>query len=73
MAQLPDQLHSITQIDGRVVLYELGSEEQIVNFDPTDRDATARAQKTIHDTDRLDPEAKCFAHFWSGYFYAHAN
>lgn len=73
MAQLPDMQHIINQIDGRVVIYDRDTEEQIVNFDPTDRDAAARAQKTIHDTDRLDAEAKCFAHFWSGYFYAHAN
>lgn len=71
MARLPSELYLIQQIDGAVVLYEDGSEREIVRFDPCDTDATARAQKVIHDSE-LSDEDKCFAYFWSGYFYAHA-
>lgn len=53
-----------------MVLYQEGSEEEIVRFDPSDDNATAQAQKTIYDS-RLSDEDKCFAHFWSGYFRAH--
>lgn len=74
MAQLPpDGEWLVQQIDGVVVLYKMGSEEEIVRFDPSDANAAARAQFTIHSSDRLDAEQKCFAHFWCGYFYAHAS
>jgi hypothetical protein len=72
MAQLPDGRHLIQQIDGEVVLFNAADQEEIVRFDPADANATAIAQKTIYDSG-LSDEAKCFAHFWSGYFYAHAG
>lgn len=73
MAQLPpDGTWLMQQIGGEVVLFHRYTEEEIVKFDPADGNAAARAQKTIHDSD-LDDEQKSMAHFWSGYFYAHAG
>lgn len=69
MARLPSERYLIQQIDGMVVLFEDYTENEIVRFDPSDKDATAKAQKVIHDS-QLSEEDKCFAHFWSGYFYA---
>jgi hypothetical protein len=63
----------IQQIDGQVILFHRYDEHEIVRFDPADADATARAQLPIHQSTELDDEQKCFAHFWSGYFYAHAT
>jgi len=71
MAVLGDN-YLIQQIDGMVILFARYTEEEIVRFDPSDANACATAQKVIHDTDLLDDEQKCFAHFWSGYFYANA-
>jgi hypothetical protein len=62
----------IQQIDGHVILFHRYTEQEIVRFDPSDANAAARAQKVIYDSD-LGDEEKCFAHFWSGYFYAHAT
>lgn len=73
MAQLPNGDWLIQQIGGQVILFHRYTEEEIVKFDPSDADAVAQAQKVIHDSPLLDPESKCFAHFWSGYFYAHAS
>ncbi len=72
MARLPSERFLIQQAGGVVILFEDGSEREIVRFDPGNRNATARAQGTINDSE-LDPEDKAFAHFWSGYFYAHAG
>ena len=69
MARLPSERFLIQQIDGKVVLFEEHTEREIVRFDPSDADATAKAQKVIHDSE-LSPEDQSFAHFWSGYFYA---
>jgi len=72
MARLPSELYVIQQNDGIVTLSEDGSQREIARFDPADANATARAQKTIYDSE-LSDEDKCFAHFWSGYFHAHAG
>jgi hypothetical protein len=73
MARLTeDSSFLMQQIGGVVILFEEGSEAEIVRFDPGDADATAKAQKVIYDSGKLSPEEKSFAHFWSGYFYAHA-
>lgn len=72
MARLPGEEWLIQQIDGEVILFHEYSEEEIVRFDPSEADETARAQKVIYDSDLTD-EQKTFAHFWSGYFYAHAG
>jgi hypothetical protein len=73
MASLPGEEWLIQQIDGQVILFHLYTEEEIVRFDPSDGNAVAVAQKTIHDSIELSAEDKTFAHFWSGYFYAHAT
>lgn len=72
MARLPSEQYVIQQIDGTVILFEDGSEQEIVRFDPSDMDAVGRAQKVIFDS-KLSDEDKCFAHLWSGYFYAYAT
>jgi hypothetical protein len=72
VAILPSEGYIINQIDGIVILWESGSEREIVRFDPSDANATAQAQKVIWDSN-LGDEDRCFAHFWSGYFYAHAK
>lgn len=63
----------IQQMGGIVHLFREGDEATIVRFDPSDANATAQAQKVIHDSSQLTDEEKCFAHFWSGYFHAYAN
>jgi hypothetical protein len=73
MARLPSELFLIQQIGGEVILFEDGTEREIVRFDPGDANAAARAQKVIHDDPTLDEQDKAFAHFWSGYFYGCAN
>jgi hypothetical protein len=72
MARLPSEVWLIQQSEGLVRLFQEYTEEEIVCFDPSDDDATAQAQKTIYDSG-LTAEDKCFAHFWSGYFHAHAT
>lgn len=72
MAQLPGGDWLIQQIGGEVILFHRHTEEEIVRFDPSDANAAAQAQATIHGSDKLDDEQKSFAHFWSGYFYGHA-
>lgn len=69
----PDGDWLVQQIDGTVVLYHRYTEEELLRFDPADANAAAMAQKSIFDLDRLSDEQKCFAHFWSGYFYARAG
>lgn len=73
MARLPSEKWLIQQIEREVILFQEGSEEEIVRFDPSNANAAAQAQKVIYDSDRLGPEDKTFAHFWSGYFYANAG
>jgi hypothetical protein len=85
MAQLPGERFLIQQIGSQVVLFDRHAEAlaelgidvpdsgEIVRFDPASRDATAKAQKVINDAPELSDEEKAFAHFWSGYFYAHAT
>jgi hypothetical protein len=72
MARLPSDRYLIQQIDGEVVLFEEGTEAEIVRFDPRNADDVAKSQKIIYDS-ALGDEDKCFAHFWAGYFYAHAS
>jgi hypothetical protein len=62
----------VQQIGDHVVLFEDGTEAEVVRFDPADGNAAARAQKVIHASG-LSDEDKTFAHFWTGYFYAHLS
>lgn len=74
MAQLPpDGQYLIQQADGHVRLFERYTERELASFDPADQNATAIAQGVIHGLGELTEEQKSFAHFWSGYFYAHAG
>lgn len=73
MARLPSERYLIQQIGTDVVLFEDHTEREIVRFDPSDADAAAVAQQAIHDEPGMSDEDKCFAHFWSGYFYAYAH
>lgn len=74
MAQLPpDGEWLIQQESGTVRLFNRYTEDEIVSFDPSDPNASARAQGAIAKDERLDDEQKSFAHFWSGYFYAYAR
>lgn len=70
----PDGEWLVQKIDGGLVsVFNRSTEEVIVSFNPSDGDQTAKAQRTIYDSDRLTDEQKCFAHFWSGYFHAHLS
>lgn len=73
MARLPSEKFLVQKIGNDVIVYEDGTELEIVRFAATDSNATARAQKVIDDSPRMSAEDKCFAHFWCGYFYAYAK
>lgn len=73
MARLPGDRYVIQQIAGLVILFRRGSEEEILRFKPSDADACAKAQRAIYLNNDLNDEEKCFAHFWSGYFYCNAT
>lgn len=70
MARLPSERFLIQQNNGIVHLFEEGTEREIISFDPSNADETAKAQKAIYFSEELDEQDKCFAHFWSGYFHA---
>lgn len=72
MARLPGDRFLIQQIGDKVVLFRDYTEEEIVSFNPSDRDAVAEAQGRIQVNLTLTEDEKAFAHFWSGYFYAYA-
>jgi hypothetical protein len=72
MAQLPSGQFLIQLIGEDVILFDRDTEEEIVKFNPTSRDEISTSQEKIHYSSLSDQD-KCFAHFWSGYFYAHAT
>lgn len=72
MARLPSGDYLIQMLDDQVILFAHDTEAEIVRFDPADTDEAAKAQNVIAHSD-LSPEDRCFAHFWSGYFFAHAR
>jgi hypothetical protein len=74
MAQLPpDGDWLVQQIGHEVVVFRRYTEEEIVRFPAHDAKLAAMAQQVIYDSDQLNAEQKSMAHFWSGYFYAHAT
>jgi hypothetical protein len=73
MARLPSGRWLIQQIGESVVLFNAETEEEVVRFDPGLDNEVAQAQKTIFGYHRMSDEDKAFAHFWCGYFYAHAS
>ena len=73
MARLTqDSTWLMQQTDGLVILFQEGTEAELVRFDPSNATKAAQAQKVIYDAVCLTDEEKCFAHFWSGYFYRSA-
>jgi hypothetical protein len=68
----PDGTWLVQQADGIVRVFNRYTEMEVVSFQAGNADEASRAQKVIDDSDDLDSEQKCFAHFWCGYFYAHA-
>lgn len=71
MARLPSEGFIIQLIGPDVVLFEEGTEDEIVRYPASDGNAAAIAQGVIFRHPRLSEEDKCFAHFWCGYFWAH--
>lgn len=72
MAKLPPDSQWLVQMVGlEVIVFQPGSEDEIVRFLVTDIDSVCRAQAVIAESDRLTVEQRSFAHFWCGYFYAH--
>ena len=67
MARLPSQMYVMQQMDGVVVLFEDGSERQIMRFDPADGRSAELALEEIRESG-LGDEDRCFACFWTGYF-----
>ena len=74
MAQLPpDGRLLIQQNDGIVTVFDQHTQKEYHNFDPSNADETAITQGKIWHDERMTEEQRCFAIFWSGYFYAHAR
>lgn len=72
MARLPGMGYLMQQIDGLVILFEDGSEREIVRFDPADGIAVQNALEVIRASE-LSEEDACFALVWAGYFHAYAG
>lgn len=72
MARLND-CWLIQQQEGEVVLFDECTDEEIARWPAGDANLAAIAQGLIANTSKLTDEEKSFAHFWSGYFYAHAK
>jgi len=73
MARLPSGDYLIQKLgDDTVFVFEDHTEREIVRFNPADADDCAKAQNVIAHSE-LSHEDQCFAHFWAGYFYAHAK
>jgi hypothetical protein len=72
MARLPSERYLMQQIGGDVILFEDGSEREIVRFDPANSMDSARALEEIQASD-LGAEDASFACFWAGYFHAYAG
>jgi hypothetical protein len=69
MARLPSDRYLIQQVGPDVILFEDGTEREIVRFNVSDSEAVANAQRKISATRELADEDRAFANFWSGYFY----
>lgn len=74
MAQLPPDGQILVQLIGDdVIIFDRNTEFEYHRFNASDGNTTAIAQGEIwHDT-RLSEEQRCYAIFWSGYFYAHTT
>ena len=73
MARLPSEQFLMQQTGSEVVLFEDGTERELVRFDPADSMDAALALEFIRESGELGDEDKAFACFWAGYFHAHAG
>jgi hypothetical protein len=73
MARLPSDKFLIQQIGDNVVLFEDGTEREIVRYNIHNGREMATAQFKIADSRDLNDEDKAFANFWCGYFFAHST
>ena len=72
MAGLPPDGEWVIQNYGsEVVLSHRHTGEELVRYDASVADESAKAQGKIARLDQLTEEQRAFAHFWSGYFYSH--
>lgn len=71
MATLPSSGFLVQSSGTEVFILNPHTEEELVRFNVRDPDTVAKAQQTIRELPELNDEDKSFAHFWSGYFYAH--
>jgi hypothetical protein len=73
MARLPSGDYLVQSLaDGSVFVFEDHTERQIARFDPTDEQQLVEGMAAI-EASNLSDEDRAFAHFWSGYFYAHSK
>lgn len=73
MAVLPDQRHRITSVEGTTVVLSDETGETVDSFRINDPNSFGPALQRIWFNPDLSDECKCFAAFWCGYFYAHAD
>lgn len=74
MAQLPpDGQILVHLIKKDIVIFDRYSEFEYHRFDASDANTVAIAQGRIWHDNRLTDEQRCYAIFWSGYFYGHAK
>ena len=73
MARLPSEQFLMQQTGGSVVLFEDGTERELVRFDPADSMDVALALEFIRESDEMGDEDKAFACFWAGYFHSYAG
>lgn len=74
MAQLPpDGQILIQQIGEDVIIFDRYTEEEFHRFNPNDANGVAIKMGELWHNEKLTDEQRCFAIFWSGYFYAHAR
>jgi hypothetical protein len=72
MARLPSERYLMQEIGGQVILFEDGSEREILRCSPGDPADVDRAAEVLAASE-LGPEDMCFASFWLGYFCWHAG
>ena len=68
----PDGTILIQQNDGGISIFNQMTDEVYLTFSVKDSNALAIAQGHIWHHEKLTDEQKCFAIFWSGYFYAYS-
>lgn len=69
MARLPSNDYLIQRIGEYVILFQDGTEEEVVRFDPSQGQEVLEALTGI-DRSQLERQDKIHATLWCGYFYA---